>query len=236
VPPPIAGQGYAVTFQDQFDTLNPNVWTRSVWWNGAHGSDELYAAGGALHLVSRRSRGYPDIDTATYSPASGAPQKRTFRLGYFEARMKIPSGNGSWPAFWLYSKGQADGQTGPNLLNSEIDIADEGEGQRIHFAGVHKNTNSCCGVRDEIRPSENWRPLSYDMSANWHIFSALWTTSEVIFYIDEVEVMRAQAWPSTNQDHLLIIDEWIGGWGSPIDPTTPDVLDLQVDWVRVWQK
>jgi hypothetical protein len=48
--------------------------------------------------------------------------------------------------------------------------------------------------------------------------------------------MRAAAWPSTNQEHLLILDEWTGGWGSPIDSTTPDVLDLQVDWVRVWQK
>lgn len=235
-PSPIAGQGYRKTFGDEFNVLNHAVWTRNVWWDPPVAADELYARNGVLHLVSRRSRGYPGIATTTYEPERGAPQKRTFRLGYFEARVRIPRGNGSWPAFWLYSKGQADGTTSANLLNSEIDIFDLGEGQHLYFGGVHKNTNSCCGVSDAISPEENWREMRYDLSAGWHTFSALWTASEVTFYVDARRVMRSSAWPSTNQEHLLIFDEWTGGWGRPIDSSTPDVLDLQVDWVRVWQK
>jgi hypothetical protein len=235
-PSPIAGKGYRETFSDEFDVLDHAVWTRNVWWDSPVAADELYARDGVLHLVSRRSRGYPGVATTTYEPARGARQKRTFRLGYFEARVKIPQGNGSWPAFWLYSKGQADGTTSANLPNSEIDIFDLGEGQRLYFGGVHKNTNSCCGVSDVISPEENWRELRYDLSARWHTFSALWTASAVTFYIDARRVMRSAAWASTNQEHLLIFDEWTGGWGRPVDSSTPDVLDLQVDWVRVWQK
>ena len=33
----------------------------------------------------------------------------------------------------------------------------------------------------------------------------------------------------------MTLYEWTGVYGPPPDATTPDNLDMQVDWVRVWQ-
>ncbi len=58
-----------------------------------------------LHLATSRNffwgsgpnDNYP-INTVT-TQGSG----KTFRYGYFEARMKWSAGRGAWPGFWLYS-------------------------------------------------------------------------------------------------------------------------------------
>ena len=57
---------------------------------------------GVLHLVSRRSQGYPsNIAVTTFSA------HKLFKFGYFEARMKWTKGNGSWPGFWMISNAWA---------------------------------------------------------------------------------------------------------------------------------
>jgi hypothetical protein len=35
---------------------------------------------------------------------------------------------------------------------------------------------------------------------------------------------------------FLLLDEWIGGWTTGTDATTPDTLDNQIDYVDVWQQ
>jgi hypothetical protein len=35
---------------------------------------------------------------------------------------------------------------------------------------------------------------------------------------------------------FLLLQMWSGGWTKDPDATTPDVIETQVDWVRVWQE
>jgi hypothetical protein len=46
----------------------------------------------------------------------------------------------------------------------------------------------------------------------------------------------APTYPTDNQPMFLLLDEWIGGWTTGTDATTPDTLDNQIDYVDVWQQ
>jgi hypothetical protein len=35
---------------------------------------------------------------------------------------------------------------------------------------------------------------------------------------------------------FVLLQMWTGGWTEDPDSLTPDLIETQVDWVRVWQK
>ena len=106
-PPAIAGQGYTVTFQDQFDSLNLAVWTpHSFWETEVPGS--VSVSNGLLSIANKRSDGYPEAISVQSGPEwNGSPSRYDFMFGYAEARMRFTGGKGSWPAFWLSSVAHA---------------------------------------------------------------------------------------------------------------------------------
>ena len=133
-PGPIAGKGYHLAFHDDFSHFRKHVWTRKIWYDDPPPRHAIHTKSGVLHLVSRRNQGYPDITVTTL-------KSRSFRHGYFEARMRWTKGLGAWPAFWLVSTRHAKNPAFPSLnpycanhglpaircWNSELDVF-EGQG------------------------------------------------------------------------------------------------------------
>ena len=228
VPAPIAGRGYHPAFADNFTTFNRARWSNRAFWDGAPPANAVYVQNGVLHLVSRRAQGYENITVSSHG-------KRNFRHGYFEARMRWTKGPGAWPAFWLSSTYHYATHRCP-YLNSELDVF-EGQGSEpsTHYAALHRNTNGVCGVPDQTRPPVGWHQVG-DMTTRFHVYSALWTKTEVIWYFDGREVVRTPAFDGTDQDKFIMFDMWIGGWSGGTTSATPAELDTEVDWVRVWQR
>jgi hypothetical protein len=228
VPAPIVGRGYHQAFADNFNRFAAASWTNRAFWDGPPPAKAVYVKNGVLHLVSRRSQGYKNITISSHG-------KRDFRQGYFEARMRWTKGPGAWPAFWLSSTYHYKTTRCP-YLNAELDVF---EGQGIEpstfYGALHRNTNDVCGVPDRTRPAVGWRQVG-DMTTGFHVYSALWTKTEVIWYFDQREVVRAPAFDSTDQDLFIMFDMWIGGWKGGTTSATPAELHTEVDWVRVWQK
>ena len=227
-PPPIAGQGYSKVWGDEFSTLDPPSWG-GIWWNPTAPANSIYVQNGILNLVSRRSQGYPDITLSTESSTSSGRWKQ----GYFEARMKWTKGPGAWPGFWLMGYAHSQGIDCPPLI-SELDVF-EGQGTEpgTFYGTLHRNTNSGCGVPDET--NDGWHNVG-DMTTAFHTYSALWTLTEIKWYLDDVLVGTAPVYDSTNQEMFLLLQMWIGGWTSDPTSATPDELRTEVDWVHVWQK
>ena len=227
-PPPIAGQGYSKVWGDEFSTLDPPSWG-GIWWNPTAPANSIYVQNGILNLVSRRSQGYPDITLSTESSTSSGRWKQ----GYFEARMKWTKGPGAWPGFWLMGYAHSQGIDCPPLI-SELDVF-EGQGTEpgTFYGTLHRNTNSGCGVPDET--NDGWHNVA-DMTTAFHTYSALWTLTEIKWYLDDVLVGTAPVYDSTNQEMFLLLQMWIGGWTSDPTSATPDELRTEVDWVHVWQK
>lgn len=232
-PGPIAGQGYTRVFADEFDTFDTAVWTDHVWYEPSPPPGAISVSSGVLHLVSRRADGYPNIGITTRRDTQAAT--RSWRQGYFEARMKLTGGKGAFPAFWLLSTAHSFGIDCPPYT-SELDVF-EGQGSEptVYYGTLHRNTASSCGVPDETRGGYHNIGLNlYDGA--FHLFSAKWTAAEVCWYFDEALVECVPSFDSTDQDMFALIESKAGGWTGPPDATTADSLDVAVDWFRVWQR
>lgn len=136
--------------------------------------------------------------------------KYSFSRGAVEYRAFLPASGGqvaNWPALW------DNGRSWPG--DGENDTA-EGLGGQVctywHASGT--DAGSCHGA-------------SY--AGSWHTFGYEWTPTKVTWYYDGVKV-REQA-TTVASPHYLILQNTQGEYGGPNANT-----DLQVDYVRVWQR
>ena len=238
-PAPIAGQGYMLRFSEQFDGFSGGTWGAGIWYNPGSPANSIYVQDGVLHLVSRRSQGYPDVTVTT----EGGSNPLTFKQGYFEARMKWTKGPGAWPAFWLLSYAHATNPLWPNpacaipnCLSAELDVF-EGQGTEpnIYYGTIHRNSSGDYGVPNQ-QNANNYLDVGVDLTADFHTYGMKWTTTTISWYLDDALLMSAPVYDSTNQPMFLLLQMWIGGWATGNDPTslTPDELHTEVDWVRAW--
>jgi hypothetical protein len=253
-PAPIAGAGYQAVYGDEFTGLDTSVWQTAPFG----GSLPPVVADGTMTLRATADNGHSWGYVASTGPRnpSGEPSyaaPRAWQQGYFEARLRYTDDEWSWPAFWLFSMAKseawvrnADGED-CSLLNSEWDIMENGvqngEGLRPagdwYFTALHRNTsdNSAddryCGVADETRTHSQEFP-GVDLSG-WHTWGALWTGDQLCTYLDDVQIQCMEPYDSTAQPmHLIFTMQYLSrcdGCGP-----RPSELEIEVDWVRVWQR
>lgn len=249
LPPP----SYNLVFEDNFDSYDLVIdgaahivngkWHDHVWYATYPPAGSQYVEDGILHLVSKRSDGYPQITMASFHPAA-LPQN-AFKQGYFETLMRWTGGQGAWPAFWLNSASASvnpnypdppPGFPDPTVLAGELDILEvQGAQPNLFYGTLHRNTGGLWGVPDSTAPTLNAFTLPDNFNDEWHIISALWTETEVVWYFDRQEILRSASFDSTDQEMMLILQMEIGGWMGGADGTTPDEMHAEFDYVRVYQ-
>ncbi|MGB1451483.1 MAG: glycoside hydrolase family 16 protein, partial [Marinirhabdus sp.] len=138
--------------------------------------------------------------------------KFEFTYGRVEARAKLPTGVGTWPAIWLLG---ADFETNPWPAAGEIDIMEHvGRLQDRIFSTLHFPGNSGAnGVGDDT--------LIEGVSEEFHIYSVSWDASQIVFSVDgnETFTFANNANLPFNKDFFLILNVAMGGnFGGPIDP------------------
>lgn len=273
---PYVPSGYVKVFGDEFreaafDTAN--WWTRYIY-GGPDGPGTLdflndeqqrYRENGN-HLMSGRSLQLtanltdPDPNDPVCCESGMIRSKTTFLGGYFEARIKMPPGLGTWGAFWLNS----DERISDGLISwpPEIDIAEFVVNQdstgdcdasvgaecpyMMHSGAIEDGaTNGSITYTDPSYDQDYgvwYSPYLFD--ADYHIFGLLWddVTNTVSFYVDG-KLLRQQTYQWVYDDGTLagyahvLLDLAIGGsWAGAngIDYAAfPKVLE--VDYVRVYQ-
>ena len=139
--------------------------------------------------------------------------KVSFQYGYIEARIKMPSGQGNWPAFWMI------GTDIPSVgwpVSGEMDIAEQGGHQpRRNSAALHysNTTEGCCANH-----LYEWGEFiaDVDLSADFHTYGIAWTPNQMTLLMDRVpfwtvtkDSIRSQYWPG-NKPYFLILNNAIG--------------------------
>lgn len=233
--PPISEpqrSGYALTFRDEFDTLD---WTR--WGRHRFDTSDL-----ASHYEADNSHGnYLVSDScltlrAKYEP-TGLPNGKVWSsgeldlggshlqtYGYWEARVKVPGGQGVWPAVWM----MPDPTLVPNNP-AEIDIL-ESIGDASHYiANYHwaYNTQATGTTQVTVTPDQ------------FHVLGLSWEQDLLIWYVDDVEVKRYASTNVYRESMYLILNLAIGAegsWPGSWDATTPTQVDFVIDWVRIWRR
>jgi beta-glucanase (GH16 family) len=147
------------------------------------------------------------------------------RFGYFECRMKLPSGVGVWPAFWL---GDADGVMNPGQTKAEIDILEAyGDDPTAAYHAVHIWNPDASGAWSLGNQS-----LKNGLTSDYHTYAALVNSDYIHFYIDGVEQWKTPTYPEATHRLYVMVNLALGG-GQSTD-NTPNPSYLLVDYIRVY--
>jgi beta-glucanase (GH16 family) len=163
----------------------------------------------------------------------------TFRQQYgrFAARIRLPRGQGLWPAFWLLG-------TGGWPKEGEIDILENlgSEPNTIHFSLHGEGYSGGKSLTDTWTQNVPYKYPNLTLADEFHVYSVDWTKEYISFAVDDVEKKRwtpadvpvGTTWAFDSQPFYILLNVAVGGsWpGSPNASTTfPQYMF--VDWVRV---
>ena len=167
----------------------------------------------------------------------------TFQYGRMEARMKLPSATGLWPAFWML---------GSNIStvgwpqSGEIDIMENVLTAPLGATRI-KSTIHGPGYSGGNGIGQVYTFLNGGRvdDSGYHIYGAIWSPYLIQFYVDDPTniffTIPANGIPSGtqwvyNNNFFLIMNLAVGGdWPGPPDGTTPNPSLMYVDYVRVYK-
>lgn len=234
-----------LTLSEEFDTEgapNSAIWSYDIgtgengWGNNelqyyTDRPENVTVQNGILIINAKKE----DFNGSSYTSAR-LVTKGKFEQAYgrFEARMRLPFGQGIWPAFWLLGA-NIDEVGWPNC--GEIDIMEyRGQNPTTLIGTVHGPDYS---AGESISKSYNLVNDRFD--TGFHIFGIEWGPEYINYYVDDV--LYNQITPDDvtgewvfNHPFYIIINMAVGGnfVGSPNTETTfPQTL--LVDYVRVYK-
>ena len=250
-PPP----GYKLVWSDEFNQgigakPDPAVWGYDKgaggWGNGeleTYVSDLVHAKivaapgatdGSAVQILATDTHGFESARLTTAG-------KKTFQYGFFEARIKLPYGQGIWPAYWML--GADIGKVGWPA-SGEVDIM-ENIGKES-WQGHNLSSLHSAVPGDRYANFTKNAPIDLPHGAlfhyGFHLFQMLWAKDLLSFYVDgALYETRTPAeygknpWPF-NAPFFLLLNTAVGGnWPGKPDSTTIFPQRMLVDYVRVYQ-
>jgi len=157
--------------------------------------------------------------------------------GRFEARIKLPRGQGLWPAFWLLGD-DIDRVDWPAC--SEIDIM---ENVGFEPGTNHGSLHASAFARATSDATKTVSlPGGQPLGDDFHLYAIEWQPGLVRFYLDQnnYATFSESDWPPEGQwvfDHpfFIILNVAVGGsWPGSPDATTSFPQQMLVDYVRVY--
>jgi beta-glucanase (GH16 family) len=162
--------------------------------------------------------------------------KVTFKYGYIEASIKMPQGQGNWPAFWMLGE-DITSVSWPR--SGEMDIAEQGGHlPKRNSAALHYPDS---GGGHFYKFGETIK--SYNFYEDYHTFGLAWTPDQMTLYVDRVafwtvtkNTIDGMVWPG-NKPYFLILNNAIGPIGGGFGGLWGDwtTSKTYIDYVRVYK-
>lgn len=228
-------------FLDEFDSgTQPdtvNNWTYEIW-NPGHVNNELqsytnstansWIQDGKLFIKAIRS------GEAWTSARLQTRNKHDCLYARVEASIKLPTGRGTWPAFWMMP---TDSLYGGWPDSGEIDIMEYvGYDPYRIYATIH-----CDRYNGMDQNQQGGNITSGDCSTAFHKYAVEWYPDRLDFYFDDIKYFTYKNlgiswsfWPY-NADFYVILNLAIGGnWGGAqgVDPAMTEAT-MEVEYVKM---
>lgn len=155
--------------------------------------------------------------------------------GRFEARLKLPKGQGMWPAFWMLGNNVfTDGWP----ASGELDVMENiGKEPGTVWGSIHgPGYSGANGVNGRYT-----LPRGSALADAFHTFTVDWVPESITWYIDGIAYSRKTKGSTPGPwvfDHnfFLLLNLAVGGdWPGAPDSGTSFPQSLLVDYVRVYE-
>ena len=174
-------------------------------------------------------------DGKVYSGRVYAKPNTGWTYGYFEARINLPSGKGTWPAFWMMPvnfTGWPD--SGEMDIMEEVGVVPNEVSSSLHAKGHYHVEGTQITKARKLDGAEG----------NFHIYSMEWTPDVITTYVDGIPLLTYANdgkgdynWPYHTPFYVIFNLAWGGDWGG-MNGVNENALPvtLLVDYIRVFQK
>jgi hypothetical protein len=244
-------EGYSLVWEEEFNDERlsggkPALPDTGKWWyenlqkgavnnelqtyvGGYRGTDTVAAIhDGTLKIIARKSGS--DIISARINTIEG------WTYGYFEARLRVPGGKGTWPAFWMMPKNFTSWP-----LDGEIDIMEYvGYQPNVVHSTVHTEA-----YNHMIGTQKGATKTIQNAETAFHIYAVEWTADYIKGFVDGEAYFRfdndgkgdKKTWPFNVPFYLKLNLAWGGDWGGAqgVDESKLPAT-YEIDYVRVYQK
>lgn len=240
--------GYELVWQEEFNTPGESLPDTKKWWyetgGGGWGNNELQEYVAGTYKGEKIAKVADGKLTITAAKIDG--QVRSIRVntveswtyGYFEARLKLPKGKGTWPAFWMMPKNFTGWPK-----DGEIDIMEHvGYHQDYVSSSIH------CTAYVHSNGTQKTKEIYLKGATDeFHVYALEWTPEYIRSYVDGEPLFyykpetygerNYNTWPFDNPFYLKLNLAWGGNWGGAMgidEACLPAVYEI--DYVRVFQK
>lgn len=237
-----------LVMEDEFDNdgaLNSAIWNHEIgtgengWGNNelqyyTDRPENVVAQNGVLIITAKEE----DYNGSSYTSARLTTKGKFEQThGRFEARIRVPSGKGLWPAFWLLGDDSNGAEIWPDI--GEIDIMEYvGNKPTEVFGTVHgPGYSGAEGVGKSYILGDD------RFDSGFHIFGIEWGPDYINHYVDDVLYNQITPddvpgeWVFNDGPFYIILNVAVGG-ALPGSPNSETVFPqtMLVDYVRVYNK
>ncbi len=176
--------GYQTGIKDIYgSSVGPNYWGNDELQY--YTEDAVSVENGSLKITATKQQ---QGDRPYTSGRILTRDKASFTYGYFEARMKTPTGSGMWPAFWMLpqpsSPANSENEYGGWPANGEIDIM-EAKGRLENKVDTTLHFGKAWDAHDYVTKETT-------LSSNtdeWHTYAVDWTADAISWFVDGQKVL-----------------------------------------------
>lgn len=233
------GVKQSLVWSDEFNTAgtpDPSKWTFEIGNNNGWGNNELQyytnrpenalVSNGTLKITAKRENFSGFTFTSARMVTKG---KFSTKYGKIEARLKLPLGVGTWPAFWML--GSNIDQVGWPACG-EIDIMEHvGRDQNKILGTLHYPGRSGGNAHGNTTMVSN-------ASTDFNIYAVEWSASTIKFSVNGnvYHTVQNLATLPFHHNHFIILNIAMGGnLGGPVNAALNNAT-MEVDYVRVYNQ
>jgi beta-glucanase (GH16 family) len=241
--------GWTITWRDEFDgpagtTFDATKWRAKVGLNGANGELEYYTArtqnvaldGNGNLVITALKESYMGAGYTSARLETGGKFEQAY--GRFETRIKVPVGQGMWPAFWIL--GANIGQVGwPSC--GEVDIMEQAGAKS---PSTNNGSMHGPGYSGNMPIHSSYKLPTGTFGTDFHVFALEWETNVLRFYVDDnlyathtpADLPAGTRWVYDHPFNIILNLAIGGGYPGNPDATTVFPQPMLVDYVRVYKR
>lgn len=234
--------GWKMLWNDEFDgkSIDPTKWSpcergKSDWDDTMTKDPKCFKiGGGTLRLIGLVNKDTEKDPSPFITGGVTSKGKFQFQHGKVLIRARFKSARGAWPALWML------GSKGGWPHNGEIDLMEHLNFDDKVYQTIHSFYANEIDKSHKNPPKGTTAPITRDA---FNTYGAEWDSERIVFSVNDQSTLTyprradkgTEQWPFNQPFYLILSMQIEGSWVGKANPKDYPA-DLEIDWVRVYQK